>query len=38
MGTDIEMLAIGNCLLDKQSQDPSLKPLKRDYREAFELD
>jgi carbamoyltransferase len=38
MGTDMEMLAIGNCLLDKQSQDPSLKPLKRDYREAFELD
>src|SRR6202050_5602837 len=38
MGTGIEMLAIGNCLLHKQSQDPSLKPLKRDYREAFERD
>jgi len=35
MGTGIETLAIGNCLLDKQAQDPSLT---RDYKEAFELD
>jgi carbamoyltransferase len=38
MGTGIEMLAIGNCLLEKNLQDASLKPLQRDYLEAFELD
>ena len=35
MGTEIEMLVIGNCRLDKDEQDPALK---RDYKEAFELD
>jgi carbamoyltransferase len=35
MGTEIEMLVAGNCVLDKTRQDPSLK---RDYKEAFELD
>ena len=35
MGTEIEALAIGNCLLLKEDQDPSLK---RDYKNAFELD
>jgi carbamoyltransferase len=35
MGTEIEMLVCGNTVLDKADQDPSLK---RDYKEAFELD
>jgi carbamoyltransferase len=35
MGTEIEVLAIGNCYLRKEHQDPSLR---RDYRNAFELD
>ena len=35
MGTDIEMLAMGNCLLRKEEQDASLA---RDYKHAFELD
>jgi carbamoyltransferase len=35
MGTGIEVLAIGDCLLRKQDQDPALG---RDYRDAFELD
>lgn len=35
MGTGIERLAIGNCLLTKSEQNPSLA---RDYRDAFELD
>ncbi len=35
MGTDIETLAIGNCLLQKEQQDPALK---LDYTAAFELD
>jgi carbamoyltransferase len=35
MGTDIEMLAVGNCVLRKDEQDPSLK---QDYRKSFELD
>jgi len=35
MGTDMDVLAIGNCLLTKEDQDPSLK---RDYKDAFELD
>jgi carbamoyltransferase len=35
MGTDIEMLTIGNCVLRKDRQDPALK---QDYRESFELD
>jgi carbamoyltransferase len=35
MGTDIELLAIGNCVLRKEAQDPALK---LDYKNAFELD
>ncbi len=35
MGTGIEVLAAGNCLLRKEAQNPSLKI---DYKEAFELD
>jgi carbamoyltransferase len=35
MGTEIEMLAIGNCLLWKKEQDPALA---RSYRSAFEPD
>ena len=35
MGTEIEVLAIENCLLHKDRQDPSLK---RQYESAFELD
>ncbi|MCX8100069.1 MAG: carbamoyltransferase [Geminicoccaceae bacterium] len=35
MGTEIERLVIGNCWLEKEKQDPSLK---RDYKDAFELD
>jgi carbamoyltransferase len=35
MGTEIERLVIGNCWLEKEHQDPFLK---RDYKDAFELD
>ncbi len=35
MGTEIELLVIGNCVLRKDDQDPALK---RDYRDAFEPD
>ena len=35
MGTEIEVLAIGNCYLRKEDQDPALR---RDYKNAFELD
>ncbi len=35
MGTDIEVLVVGNCLLRKEEQDPQLS---RDYKSAFELD
>lgn len=35
MGTDIERLVIGNCMLRKEDQDPALK---LDYKERFELD
>ena len=35
MGTEIEVLFIGNCRLDKDDQDPALK---LDYTEAFDLD
>ncbi len=35
MGTDMEMLAIGNCLLKKEDQDPALA---KDYRQSFDLD
>ena len=35
MGTEIEMLVVGDCLLRKEDQ-PAV--LKRDYKDAFELD
>ena len=35
MGTDIDVLVIGNCCLRKEEQDPTLK---LDYKNAFELD
>ena len=35
MGTEIEALAIGNCFLRKEDQDPALK---KNYETAFELD
>jgi carbamoyltransferase len=35
MGTEIERLVVGNCLLRKEDQDTSLK---RNYEQAFELD
>jgi carbamoyltransferase len=35
MGTEIEVLAIGNCLLRKSDQDPKLK---ENYEQKFELD
>ncbi len=35
MGTELDSLAVGNCYLRKQDQDPSLK---QNYETAFELD
>jgi carbamoyltransferase len=35
MGTEIEMLVVGQCVLRKEQQDPSLK---LNYETAFELD
>ena len=35
MGTEIESLAVGNCFLRKEQQDPSLK---QNYEHKFELD
>jgi len=35
MGTDLDVLAIGNCYLRKADQDPALK---QNYESAFELD
>jgi carbamoyltransferase len=35
MGTEIERLAVGNCWLKKEDQDPALK---QNYETAFELD
>jgi carbamoyltransferase len=35
MGTDIEMLVIGNCVLRKEQQD---KSLTKDYKEKYKLD
>jgi carbamoyltransferase len=35
MGTEIEVLVVGNCFLIKEDQDPALK---LDYKDAFELD
>ena len=36
MGTDIDCLAIGNCFLKKEDQDPSFKI--ENYEDSFELD
>jgi carbamoyltransferase len=35
MGTEIETLAVGNCYLTKEKQNPALK---QNYENAFELD
>jgi len=35
MGTETEMLVVGNAVLNKQDQDPALA---QDYKDAFELD
>jgi carbamoyltransferase len=35
MGTELDYLVIGDCILDKSKQDPSLK---KDYTKEFELD
>jgi carbamoyltransferase len=35
MGTELDYLVIGNCILDKKKQDVSLK---KDYKSEFELD
>ena len=35
MGSEIEVLAVSNCFLRKEGQDPKLK---FDYKDAFELD
>ena len=35
MGTEIEVLVVGNCVLRKERQDPARK---LDYKDAFELD
>ena len=35
MGTELDVLAVGNCMLLKADQDPALK---LDYKNAFELD
>ncbi|WP_283744072.1 carbamoyltransferase [Sideroxydans sp. CL21] len=35
MGTDLDVLAVGNCYLNKEDQDPALK---QNYETAFELD
>jgi carbamoyltransferase len=35
MGSEIEMLVVGNCLMLKEDQNPKLK---LDYKSAFDLD
>jgi carbamoyltransferase len=35
MGTELDLLVVGRCVLDKKAQDPNLA---RDYKSAFELD
>ena len=35
MGTEIDMLVVGQCLVRKDEQNPSLR---KDYKEEFELD
>jgi carbamoyltransferase len=35
MGTELDVLVVGNCILCKEEQEPSLK---KDYKHAFDLD
>jgi carbamoyltransferase len=35
MGSDIDVLAVGNCYLRKEEQNPALRI---DYKDQFELD
>jgi carbamoyltransferase len=35
MGSDIEVLVVGNCFLRKEDQNPALR---QDYKDKFELD
>jgi hypothetical protein len=35
MGTEIDILVIGNAVLDKHNQDPKLRS---EYKDRFELD
>ena len=35
MGTELDYLVIGNCILEKSKQNPKLK---KDYTKEFELD
>lgn len=35
MGTDLDLLVVGNCLMAKPDQDPGLR---LDYKDRFELD
>ena len=35
MGTELDYLVIGNCIMDKNKQNPNLK---KDYTKEFELD
>ena len=35
MGTELDYLVIGDCILDKSKQNPNLK---KDYTKEFELD
>jgi carbamoyltransferase len=35
MGTDIDLLVVGNSILHKDAQDPALRV---DYKDQFELD
>ena len=35
MGTELDYLVIGNCILDKSNQNPDLK---KNYLNKFELD
>ena len=35
MGTELDYLIIGNCILDKTKQNPDLK---KDYTKEFKLD
>ena len=35
IGTELDYLVVGNCILEKSKQDPNLK---KDYTKEFELD